>query len=328
MILIVWVDDIIIACNDPATRDRFKKHLCDLFSMKDLGEISLFLGIEFSREDDSVKMCQSQFVSRVLKRFDMENCKPRSTPCEMSPNSHGSPDESEPADSTLYRQIVGSLIYIMIATRPDLCYAVTKLSQHMSNPTVADLVVAKHVLRYLKGTTDKGLIFKKSSVPLKLKGYCDSDWGSSDDRKSVTGYCFMLSDEGPVISWKSRKQQTVALSTCEAEYMALSAATQEGKFLVQLYKDMIPDHMIESDAVQDFDLHCDNQGAMALAKNPVQHQRSKHIDIRYHYIRDEIMSGCANLLYVPTADNVADIFTKPVVKTRMNKFSLPLTGIQ
>ena len=322
MIVIVWVDDIIIGCNDDAIRDNFKQRLSQLFKMKDLGEISHFIGIQFIRYDDSdcVKMCQSLFIEKVLQKFRMSDCKPRSTPCEMSSNKTSEGSDTEPADGTMYRSLVGSLIYIMVATRPDLSYVVTKLSQHMSNPTMMDFVMAKHVVRYLKGTMDHGIVFTKSAEPLKLTGFCDSDWGGSNDRRSISGYCFGLTDNNPIISWKSKKQQTVALSSCEAEYVAICAAVQEGKFLVQLLKDMIP--KFDPDETVRFDLMCDNQGAIALAKNPVKHQRSKHIDIKYHFIRNEVQNGKLSLMYVPTADNIADVFTKSVSRVRLNKFSL------
>lgn len=318
MVVIVWVDDIIIACNDDDVRDKFKQRLCQLFKMKDLGEISHFIGMQFVRKDDCVLVNQSQFIRKVLCKFGMEDCKPRYTPCEINSNKPVETDTSEPADAKLYRSIVGSLIYIMTATRPDLCYVVTKLSQHMSDPTVKDLTMAKHVLRYLKSTVDYALVFKKSAEPLNLTGFCDSDWGGSDDRRSITGYCFRLSSNGPIISWKSKKQQTVALSTCEAEYVSICAAVQEGKYLTQIVNDMIP-YGAEHGR---FDLYCDNQGAIALCENPIQHQRSKHIDIKYHFIRSEFQNGVLNLMYVPTVDNVADVFTKPVSRARLDKFKL------
>ena len=155
--------------------------------------------------------------------------------------------------------------------------------------------------------------FKKCDE-VDLIGFSDSDWGSLEDRRSMTGYCFQLSKNGPLISWKSRKQPTVALSTCEAEYMALSAATQEAKFLTQLLVDMTDS---ESKCVL---LYVDNQGAISLAKNPVHHQRSKHIDIRYHYVRLEVQRGSVQFVYVTSEENVADIFTKPVSRARLNKF--------
>mgnify|MGYP001798127242 FL=1 len=150
---------------------------------------------------------------------------------------------------------------------------------------------------------------------------CDADWGSSDYRRSITGYCFQLSKDGPLISWKSRKQPTVALSTCEAEYMSLSSAIQEAKFLLQLLNDF----QVESS--NPVSLCCDNQCAIALAKNPVQHQRSKHIDIRYHYIRQEIERGFVTVKYVSSSNNVADIFTKALSGQRVKVFIPNVFGI-
>ena len=145
-------------------------------------------------------------------------------------------------------------------------------------------------------------------------------WGASvEDRRSITGYNFQLSENGPLISWKSRKQQTVALSTCEAEYISLANAVQEAKFLKQLCQDM-------NIVIKDVVINVDNQGAINLAKNPVNHQRSKHIDIKYHFIRSEIQNGNVNLQYVPTDDNVADIFTKPATKAKLVKFQTFIMG--
>jgi DNA-dependent RNA polymerase auxiliary subunit epsilon len=315
-ILIIWVDDIMIASNSTESLTEVKKNLSDRFQMKDLGMLSWFLGIEFTCEKEVIKMSQTKYIEAVLRRFRMEDCKPRSSPCEtVSLN-----EESETVDSRLYREIVGSLVYIMTSTRPDLCYSVTKLSQYLSAPTVVHLNTAKHVLRYLKGTADKGLVFRKSDERVSLIGYCDADWGSSEDRRSITGYGFKLNKNGPLISWKSRKQPTVALSTCEAEYMSLSSAIQEAKFLSQLLNDFL----VESS--NPVSLYCDNQGAIALAKNPVQHQRSKHIDIRYHFIRQEIQKGSVNVMYVTSNENVADIFTKALPGSRVKMFVPNILG--
>ena len=183
-------------------------------------------------------MNQTKYIERLLSKFSMENCKPRSTPCEI--NSHKvSEENSVPTDNRLYREIIGSLVYIMTATRPHLCYSATKLSQYLSAPTMSHINAAKHVLRYLKSTANRSLIFRKADEPLHLVGSCDADWGASEDRRSITGYGFNLCSKGPLISWKSRKQPTVALSTCEAEYMSLASAVQEGKFLSQLLEDLV-----------------------------------------------------------------------------------------
>jgi len=248
----------------------------------------------------------------------MANCKPRPTPCEMKLNfSSNAPSEC----SVMYREIVGSLIYAMTCTRPDLCWIVTVLSQHLANPSEEHCVVLKHVLRYLKSSLHFELCFRKCDDGLHLTGFSDASWASSDDRKSVTGYCFCLNKNGPLISWKSRKQPTVALSSCEAEYMALAACVQEGLFLAHL--------------LHDIDAHCryepftvfeDNQGAIALVENPVHHQRSKHIDIRYHFIRDQCNQGNVSVEYKPSSDMIADILTKPVSRHTLNQFKDFLFG--
>ena len=183
----------------------------------------------------------------------------------------------------------------------------------MSKPTNSLLSIAKNVLRYLKGSIDFSLKFTKQSSPMHLLGYCDSDWGSAEDRKSLTGYCFMLNNSGPVISWKCKKQQTVALSSCEAEYMAMSYAIQEGLFIKQLLFDLLQEN---------FKIHLgiDNQGSILLAQNPVNHQRSKHIDIRYHFIRDEILKKNVDLFYVNSSNNPADMFTKPFNSKKLCDF--------
>ena len=319
VIIIVWVDDLIISGTNLPLLERVKGALSNKFKMKDLGPLSWFLGTEFKCREESIEMNQTQYIDKILKKFEMSECKPKSVPCASGIEKE-SEDSRELGDARLYREIVGSLIYVMTGTRPDICYVVTKLSQKMSNPTESDLSMAKHALRYLKGTREQGLRFCKSESALKLVGFCDADWGASvKDRRSITGYNFQLSENGPLISWKSRKQQTVALSTCEAEYISLANAVQEAKFLKQLCSDMnvVIDNVL---------IKVDNQGAINLAKNPVNHQRSKHIDIKYHFIRSEIQNRNVTLEYVATEDNIADIFTKPAAKIKLQKFKGIILG--
>ena len=181
----------------------------------------------------------------------------------------------------------------------------------------------KHVLRYIKGTLNHCLSYKKSDKELKLIAFCDADWGSStEDRKSITGYCFFLSESSAVVSWKSRKQQTVVLSTCEAEYMSMEESCKEALYLLQLLRDLCDTCFIP------VTMNCDNQGAIALVHNPVKHSRSKHIDIRYHFIREHIQRNKLSLTYVKSDDNLADIFTKPCSKIKLMKFKDALFGQQ
>ena len=315
VILLLWVDDIIIAASSDDEMESTKSMLSENFKMKDMGQLNWFLGSEFKFSDDSISINQKRYCEKILSRFGLENCKPRSIPCDQSVVNMSNCDSDLLEDPTVYREIVGSLIYLMIFTRPDLCYVVTKLSQYMSKPTKAHLGIAKHVLRYVKGTIDFCLKFEKCQDSLSLIGYSDSDWGSSTDRHSISGYVFMLNPNGGLISWKCKKQRCIALSSCEAEYVSTTNAVQEGIWLRQIYADMI------GQEVDSFDLNVDNQGAIELAKNPVHHQRTKHIDIRYHYIRFCVEKEIVHLVYVPTNDNLADMFTKPMSTLKLRKFN-------
>ena len=218
--------------------------------------------------------------------------------------------------------MVGSLVYAVCCTRPDLSFAVTKLSQHLAAPRNCDWIMLKHVFRYVKATVDNKLIYRKNPDGLRLSAFSDSDWAScKDDRRSVTGYCFSLSATGPVVTWKSRKQRTVALSSCEAEYMAMATATQEALYLLQLLEDMTG---VRQETVE---IQCDNQGSILLAENPVKHDRSKHIDIRFHFLRTHVQNGNVSFQYVPSGENLADIFTKPCSKRKLTEFTGLLFGV-
>ena len=188
--------------------------------------------------------------------------------------------------------------------RPDFCWIVMTLSQYLSKPLQEHWVAAKHVLRYLKGTLDYELCYRKCSEDLKLIGYSDADWASSThDRRSISGYCFSLT--GPLISWRSKKQRTVALSSCEAEYIALTATVQDALYLIQLLDQLV-------NVCCPLQIYEDNQGTIALSKDPVNRQRSKHIDIRYYFIRSTVNDGKVILLYCPTTNMIGDILTKSV----------------
>ena len=311
VIAIVWVDDIIIAGSNTDVLKKAKESLMMRFKKKDLGVLSWFLSIQFKCGKDCIEMHQRKFVEKILERFNISNCKPKAVPCELGANKTSAVNESEFENVKLYLEIVGSLIYLMTCTRPDLCYVVTYLSQHLSKPMKSHYGMAKQVLRYLKGTHNRCLKFVKGTQ-LKLVGYSDSDWAMSDDRRSISGYAFKLCDESSLISWKSRKQSIVALSSCEAEYVALATATQEAKFLRQLFADLM------CHPCKNVCIYVDNQGTIALANNPVHHKRSKHIDVKYHYVRLEIQRGAVSLTYVPTDKNVADVFTKPVNRVKLD----------
>lgn len=319
VILITWVDDLLIATSSNDLMSEVKGMLAERFNMKDLGPLRHFLGIDFTQHKGEVKMSQRRHIEKILKRFGMSDCKPRMTPCELKPELDG---EGEILNVTGYREIVGCLIYIMTTTRPDLSWVVSKLSQYLAQPKQQHWDTAKQVLRYLKGTSDFELCYQHSDQDLKLEGYSDADWASdSSDRRSTTGYCFSLTSDGPVISWKSRKQPTVALSTCEAEYMALASAVQESMYLVQLLHGL--DKNKHHTPVLIYE---DNQGTIELSKNPVCRQRSKHIDVKYHFVRSAHVDGKVKIQYCPTEHMLADVLTKPLTKPKFEMFKCHLFG--
>ena len=311
IILLIWVDDMILVSSSASLLDKEKAALSQKFKMKDLGQISRFLGINFIVRPGKIEMSQKSYLEKVLQKFNMSDCKAKRTPSEAKLNfSANSPS----FDARKYREAIGSLIYAMTATRPDISWIVSKLAQYAQNPTEDHWTAVKHVLRYLKGTLDYSLSFTKSEDGLDLMGYCDADWaGSTEDRKSTSGYCFFLNKNSACISWKCRKQSTVALSSCEAEYVAISTALQEAKFLMQLMNEMVNKKVVHC-----VKLYADNQGAIALAKDPIRKERSKHIDIKYHFIKSEIEMGTITLNFIPTEDNIADIFTKSTSRNNLH----------
>jgi hypothetical protein len=317
-IVAVWVDDLIIGARNDRMLNELKSVLKSRFRMKDLGPLKYFLGIEFLQDDGSVRMCQSHYTKKLLNKFGMADSKPRTTPCEPKPDvvtgNHDVPKDIK------YREVVGSLIYLMTCTRPDISWTVTRMSQKLENPGAAEWIMVKHILQYLKGTTENGLHYQRSANGLSIVGYCDSDWASCvESRRSTTGYYFALNCDGPPVSWKSRKQQTVALSSCEAEYMALSECVQEVCFLQMLLSDLIPVRL-------PIPIHGDNQGALSLVKNPIVSNRTKHIDVRHHFIREKCASQFIEVFHVGTSDNVADVFTKPLLKNKLSRFRNMLFG--
>lgn len=321
VIMIIWVDDLIIAASNEKVMKDVKEMLSEKFKMKDLGRLKHFLGIDFIHSDGSVKMSQEAYVHRILERFNMQNCKPRETPCDLK--LHYTEDAVKMCDVKMYREAVGSLIYLTTCTRPDLSFVVSKLSQYFCEPTEEQWITVKHVLRYLKGTTNKELSFRRNDrKELGIVAYSDADWASdTTDRRSTTGYCISLSENSSLVSWKTKKQPTVALSTCEAEYMALASTIQECIYLEQLLRS-IDGYQYSPTLVYE-----DNQGTIALAKNPVSRQRCKHVDIKYHFIRSIVNDGKMTLVYCSTEEMVADVMTKPVTKPKLKKFAGIMFGV-
>ena len=317
-ILMVYVDDITIMGNDAAHLISVKQELAKRFDLTDLGELDYFLGIRVTRDRKHriLELDQSKYIRDVLIRFQMIDVTPAFTPLaagtQLIKSSHPVEDNDQ-AFITQYQSLVGSLMYAMLGTRPDLSFAVTKLSQFGSNPTEYHLKAAKHVLRYLSATQNNRLQFG-SIDDNEITGYSDSDWAADqNDRHSTTGYTFLYA--GGSICWASRKQPTVALSSTEAEYMAISDASRHAIWLRTLFTEL------GFKQPNPLPIHVDNKGSVDLALNPVHHKRTKHIDIKHHFIRQCLEDLSVGLVQIPTNENFADVLTKSLPFAKHSLFS-------
>jgi len=301
--LLLYVDDIILFCPSKSVIERTKNLLRKHFEITDLGEISKFLGvtIERNRVLKTLKIHQADQILKLLEQHSMLDCNGGATPMEPKRKViEPIPDEGI---KDQYQQIVGSLIYLSVVTRLDIAYSVMYLTRYMHSPSKEQFVIAKRVLRYLKTTPTLGIVYGDQSPD--ITGYTDADWAAdAHDRKSVSGYLFVLA--GGPITWKSKKQSVVALSTMESEYIAACTAAQESVWLMRLIAE------ITSSAVKRVTLFEDNNACIALSSNPISHARSKHIDIRFHYLRECVSNGWVQLVKIPTDKMLADILTKPL----------------
>lgn len=317
----VHVDDLAITGNDI---ESFKLEISRKWEMEDLGLARVVVGIEVSRPSDhSYSLCQERFALAILERFGMLESKSASTP--LSPNCKLMRSSDEEAATFAkkklpYRRVVGSIMYLAQCTRPDLAHAVGTLSQHLERPSSAHWEAALHVLRYLRGTTKLGIVYSSSNsiVVSGQKSFerptsrCDADWaGDPSTRRSTTGYIFVLA--GGAISWRSRLQPTVALSSTEAEYWAVTEAGQELVWLRNMmsvfgYTDPNPTV-----------LQSDNMGAIHLTSKSIFHARTKHIEIHYHWIREAVKRGDLQVKYCPTEIMAADLLTKQLSRQQFVK---------
>jgi hypothetical protein len=310
----LYVDDLIIAGENDDDIATIKRRLGERFEMKDLGIARKFLGIEIEYGNDgSIKIHQDQYIQQLLDRHGMGECNAVATPLDTTVKLSSIKDDEAPADPQEYARIVGGLMFAACVTRPDIACAVGQLSQFLNNPSSTHMHAAKRVLRYFQGTSTLGITYR--TPPLRLQGYSDADWaGNIDTRRSTTGYVVMLNNGA--IAWRSRLQPTVALSTMESEYMALTEATKELKWVRTLLAEL---GYSNGKSGQPTDLFSDSQSAIALANNPVSHARAKHIDLRHHFVREAIHDGTIWLQHIPTAEMTADSFTKALGREKHEK---------
>lgn len=300
--ILVYVDDLIITGScDKATQD-FKDYLSACFHMKDLGPLKYFLGIEVARNESGFYLCQRKYALDIIAETGLLGAKPASFPLEQ--NHHLALSTSPLlCDPTPYRRLLGRLIYLGV-TRPDLAFAVHTLAQFMQAPRRDHWLAALRVVRYLKSDPGQGILLR-SDNNFQITGWCDSDYATCPlTRRSVTGYFVQLSDSP--VSWKTKKQKTVSRSSAEAEYRALAFLVQELIWLKRMLRTLGVRHD------QPMLVRCDSKSAIHIATNPVFHERTKHIELDCHFVRDEVLTRNIQLSHVDTQSQLADIFTKPI----------------
>ncbi len=319
--LLMWVDDIVLASSNLELIKKVKADIGSRFQVKDLGEASYFLGMELTRDRQAgwLKVAQTRYITELAERFGLQDAKPAPTPMSHSIELEVANDE-KPAmpNGTEYRALIGGLMYLVVCTRPDIAYAVCALARYSQAPTLEHWNAAKRILRYLYGTRTMGLCYNKHSSG-EVTGYADADWGGCvNTRKSTTGYVFVRN--GGAISWQSKLQDVVALSSVEAEYIAASEATKEAVWLRRMMDDF-------GYGMRRVQMHGDNQGTLSLIKNNQISRRTKHIDIRYHFVRSRVEAGDVTFQYCATENMLADIFTKPLPERGYTPFRM-LLGVR
>jgi hypothetical protein len=319
------VDDILLASNSKEESNRAASEINSKFTVTDSGDADWILGcrITCNHEKRLLMLDQEQFTITILRQFGMEKCNPATTPLpncrltsEMSPQSD---EERATVASLPYCAIVGKCMYLSTCTRPDITYAVRELARFMSNFGQRHFDAAKHLLRYLRGTQSRGIIYGDTSLSMPVfRSFADSDWAMADSRKSVSGYIIECRS-GP-LSWSSKQQSVVALSSCEAEYIACTHCARQIIWLRSLF------HELGYPQTQVSILYCDNQGTVACTHDPHSHSRMKHIDLRQHFIRACVNNRIIDVHHIPGIENPADLLTKPLQRVTHQKW-LTLTRL-
>ncbi|KAK6122069.1 hypothetical protein DH2020_044192 [Rehmannia glutinosa] len=285
------------------------------FEMSMMGELTFFLGLQVKQLKDGTFISQTKYTRDLMKKFGMEE--KSSVKIPMSQNGYGC-EMASTVDQTRYRALIGSLLYLT-ASRPDITFVVGVCARFQSAPKESHMTAAKRILRYLKGSQEVGLWYPKEGG-FKLIGYSDSDYvGCRVDRKSTSGTCQMLGNR--LISWFSKKQNSIATSTAEAEYIVAGSCCAQVLWMRQ----QLRDYEVEE---KEIPIMCDNTSAIAITQNPVLHSRTKHIDVRYHFIRDHVEKKDITLEYISTDKQLADIFTKPLYESRFEELKHELGLIE
>ncbi|KAJ9544470.1 hypothetical protein OSB04_024177 [Centaurea solstitialis] len=307
ILLQIYVDDIIFGSTNPKLYEKFELLMKTEYKLSMMGELTYFLGIQIKQSEKGIFINQGKYVHDMLKKFHLTSCTPMKTlmapPLLLDKDSNG-----KPIDVTLYRGMIGSLLYLT-ASRSDIMYSTCLCAHNQAEPKESHLTTVKRIFRYLKGTPNLGLWYAKDSG-FDLNAYSDSDFaGCKIDTKNTTGGCQLLG--GKLVSWISKKQNFVSTSTAKVEYVAAGICCPE----VLWMRNQLQNYDIQLSKIP---IYCDNISAIAIANNPVLHSKTKHIEVRYHFIRDHVMNGDIELHFIPTEYQLADLFTKPLDVTRFN----------
>ncbi|KAK0591893.1 hypothetical protein LWI29_009888 [Acer saccharum] len=306
----IYVDDIVFCSTNNTKVQQFVDVMSHEFEMSLVSELSYFLGLQIRQMNDGIFITQAKYAKNLVKKFGLEKAKrcdtPMSTTLKLSKDASG-----KSVEQTLYRGMIGSLLYLT-ASRPDISFSVGVCARYQADPKESHLSSVKRIIRYVNGTSNYG-IWYSFDTNASLVGFSDADWaGNCDDRKSTSGGCFFLGNN--LVSWFCKKQNSISLSTAEAEYIAAGSGCTQLLWM----KQMLVDYGFNQGTLT---LFCDNMSAINIFKNPVQHSRTKHIDIRHHFIRELVENKCIVLEHVGTNDQLADLFTKPLDATRFKTLS-------
>jgi len=308
LFVLVYVDDILIFYQNKKDLNNICEGLLQDFNIKNLGEARYCLGIEITRRNNKITISQSGYIRELLSRFGMNDCNPVHTPIEIGAKLDKTVDDHSGIHGTRpYQELIGALNYLAVATRPDISHIVNCLSQFNTCHNERHWQAAKRVLRYLKGSIHFGITYSKDAG--SLEGFVDADWaGCPVDRRSYTGYVFTLG--GAAVSWESKKQRTIALSSTEAEYMALTETTKEAIYLRGFLSEL------KLSVPKRVQIMNDNRGALLLAQNHTFHARTKHVDVRHHFVRHALQEGLIDIEHLPSEEMPADFLTKGLPKEK------------
>ena len=302
-IVTVWVDDILIFATSIELRDKTIADIEAEWEVTNIGEPTKIVGIEITTNPDSIAISSKQYIESILRKEGMDGSDSVSILLDPNVALVPNPEGEDGSRSNLFARLLGELQYIANATRPDIAYTVNRLASYTANPSLQHNIAIKRILRYLAGTKSHGIVYKVNPKHQNLHGYADAAYGNAERNKSITGYVFLVADSA--ITWCSKKQIAIALSSTEAEYVVLSESAREACWLRSLYNELgllqreLPTLVLG-----------DNEGAIAMTKNPQFHKWSKHIEIRWHWVRDLVQEGTINVESCRDPDQTADVLTK------------------